>query len=153
MVLPVALTFVHAMIGLHNLYPEKKIYFGEAVGLVVMWLLPSIMIVASVGALISELLSPLLAIFVQGVWWYAALGKNELTGSITKYTLVIRHNNLGKTGLFEEKIQDFVWNRTGYFILSLILVGLVILVYEKARKGNYDWKRNLWKNSRRKSKA
>ena len=153
MVLPVALTFIHAMIGLHNLYPEKNIYFGEAVGLVVMWLLPSIMIVASVGALISELLSPLLAIFVQGVWWYAALGKNELTGSITKYTLIIRHNSLGKTRIFEEKIQDFVWNRTGYFILSLILVVLVIFVYEKARKGNYNGKRNLWKNNRRKSKA
>lgn len=153
MVVPVALTFFHAMIGLHNLYPEKNLYFGEAAGLSVMWLLPSIMIVVSVSALISELLSPLLAIFVQGVWWYAALGKNELTGSITKYTLVIRHNNLGKTRLFEEKIQDFVWNRTGYFILSLILVGLVMLVYEKARKGNYDWKRNLWKNNRRKSKA
>lgn len=152
MAVPVALTLFHAMIGLHNLYPEKKIYFGEAVGLSVMWLLPSITIVVSVGAFLSELLSPLLAIFVQGVWWYTALGRNELTGSITKYTLVIRHNNLGKTELFQKQFPDFIRNRTGYFSLSLILVGLAIFVYEKARKGNYDGKRNLWKNNRRKSK-
>lgn len=153
MVVPVALTFCHAMIGLHNLYPDKNIGFGKAAGLSVMWLLPSITIVVSVGALISELLSPLLAIFVQGAWWYAALGMNELTGSITKYTLVIRHNNLGKTRIFQEQLQDFIWNRTGYFILSLILVGVVIFVYEKARKGDYYGKRNLWKNNRRKSKV
>lgn len=153
MAVPVALTFFHAMIGLNKLYPEKIINFGEAAGLVIMWLLPSITIVVSVGAFISELLSPLLAIFVQGVWWYAALGKNELTGSITKYTLVIRHNTLGKTRLFRQQFQNFIWNRTGYFILSLILVGLVIFVYEKARKGNYDGKRNIWKNNWRKSKV
>lgn len=153
MAVPVALTFFHAMIGLNKLYPEKNINFGEAAGLSVMWLLPSIMIVVSVGAFISELLSPLLAIFVQGVWWYAALGRNELTGSITKYTLVIRHNNLGKTRLFQQQFQDFIWNRTGYFILSIILIGLVIFVYEKARKGNYDGKRNIWKNNWRKSKV
>lgn len=153
MVVPVALTFIHAMIGLHNLYPEKNIYFGEAAGLVIMWLLPSIMIVVSVGALITELLSPFWAIFLQGVWWYAALGTNELTGSITKYTLVIRHNTLGETRLFRQQFRDFVWNRTGYFILSLLLVGLVIFVYEKTRKGNYDGKRNIWKNNWRKFKV
>lgn len=153
MAVPVALTFFHAMIGLHNLYPEKNIYFGEAAGLVIMWLLPSITIVVSVGALISELLSPFWAIFLQGVWWYAALGMNELTGSITKYTLLIRHNNLGKTRLWERQFGDFIWNRTGYFILSLVLVGLLIFVYEKIRKGTYYGKRNIWKNNRRKSKV
>lgn len=86
MVVPVALTFFHAMIGLNHLYSEKNIYFWEAAGLVIMWLLPSITIVVSVGALISELLSPLLAIFVQGGWWYAVvMGANELTGNITRY--------------------------------------------------------------------
>ncbi len=153
MAVPVALTFFHAMIGLHNLYPEKNIYFGEAAGLVIMWLLPSITIVVSVGALISELLSPFWAIFLQGVWWYAALGMNELTGSITKYTLIIRHNNLGKTRLWEQQFGDFIWNRTGYFILSLVLVGLLIFVYEKIRKGTYYGKRNIWKNNRHKSKV
>lgn len=153
MAVPVALTFFHAMIGLHNLYPEKNICFGEAAGLVILWLLPSITIVVSVGALISELLSPFWAIFVQGVWWYAALGMNELTGSITKYTLIIRHNNLGKTRLWEQQVGNFIWNRTGYFILSLVLVGLLIFVYEKIRKGTYYGKRNIWKNNRRKSKV
>ena len=152
MAVPVALTFFHAMIGLHNLYPEKNICFGEAAGLVIMWLLPGITIVVSAGAFLSELLSPLLAIFVQGAWWYAAL-MNELTGNITKYTLIIRHNSLGKASLFQEQFSNFIWNRTGYFILSLILVGLVIFVYEKTRKGNYNGKRNLWKNYMRKSKV
>lgn len=153
MVVPVALTFIHAMIGLHNLYPEKNIYFWGAAGLVIMWLLPSIMIIVSVGALITELLSPFWAIFVQGVWWFAALGMNELTGTITKHTLLIRHNTIEKTRLFQQQFGDFIWNRTGYFILSLVLVGLLLFVYEKIRKGTFYGKRNIYKNNRRKFKV
>ncbi len=158
MLIPVLLTFIHAMIGVYGLYPEKDIYFGKAAGLALIWLLPEIMIVSGIGALISELFSPFLAVFVQGIWWYAALGKNELTGSITKYTLIIRHNTLGQPVLFESQFNNFIENRIGYMLLSLLSAGLLIFVYDKVRRGGFYHgikfeAENVWKNNKRKFSA
>ena len=158
MLIPVLLTFIHAMLGVSALYPEKNICFGKAAGLALIWLLPEIMIVSGIGALISELLSPFLAVFVQGVWWYAALEKNELTGSITKYTLMIRHNTLGQPALFELQFSTFIENRIGYMILSLFSAGILIFVYDQVRKGGFRRGikfevKNVWKNNRRKFSA
>lgn len=136
MAAPVVLTALHAMIGMQQLYPEKNIYFAKAVVLAIVWLLPSIMIVTGAGALIAELFSPFLSIFLQGAWWMFALTSEEaLTGDIPIYALIVRHNNLGKAMFFEDQYENFVWNRTGYFVLSVIVVGLTVLLYEKVRKG------------------
>lgn len=158
MFVPVALTLLHALIGVYGLYPEKNICFGKAAGLAVLWLFPEIMAVSATGVLVSELVSPFLAVFLQGIWWYMALEKNALTGSITKYTLVIRHNNLGKPLLFAEQLDNFIWNRTGYLVLSLIMAGMLVFLYDKIRKGefrrgNQCKNKNLWKDSRREFKA
>ena len=135
MAVPVLLTFVHALWGVHTLYPEKEIVFSGAIGLGLYWLIPTIMMVTAFGALLSEILSPFLAIFVQGMWWYMALEMNELTGDISKWTLILRHNTLGEAELFARQFSDLLWNRTAYMILSLMLVGITILFYEKKRKG------------------
>lgn len=152
MVVPVLLTFVHALWGINALYPEKEIAFVGAIGLGLSWLLPGIMIVTAVGAFISEILAPLFAIFVQGMWWYMVLEMNELTGDISKWTLILRHNTLGEIWLFEKQFADFVWNRTYYVLLSFAIIGLTMLIYEKKRKG-VDYGINLWKNHKRKPAA
>lgn len=151
--LPVLITFLHALAGICTLYPDKDIALGGAIGLAALWLLPGILIVVSVGTLISELLSPLLAIFVQGVWWYMTLEMNQLTGSITKWTLILRHNALGEGWLWASEYGNFVWNRTAYLILSVVAVGITMFVYEKKRKGVYYAQRALWKHRNRKSEA
>lgn len=158
MLIPVLLTFIHAMLGVSALYPEKNICFGKAAGLALIWLLPEIMIVSGTGALISELISPFFAVFVQGIWWYAALEKNELTGSITKYTLMIRHNTLGQPALFELQFNNFIQNRIDYMLLSLLSAGLLIFVYDKIRQGGFRCGikfeiKNVWKNNWRKFSA
>lgn len=153
MALPVLLPFLHALAGICMLYPDKDIAFGKAAGLAALWLLPCIFIVVGVGALISELVSPLFAIFVQGVWWYMTLEMNQLTGSITKWSLILRHNTLGKGRLWASEYGDFVWNRTAYLILSVAAVGITMFVYEKKRKGAYYAQGTLWKHHSRKSKA
>lgn len=135
MVLPVVFTYLHTIISLKCLYPERDISFGKAGVLCLLWLLPNIMIVTAIGALVSELLSSLLAVFLQGIWWYTALQMNQLTGSITKWTLIVRHNNLGKIELFERQLEDFVWNRISYFLLSVICVGVTMIIYERKRRG------------------
>lgn len=153
MVIPVVLTFVHALMGINSLYPNKDIDFGSAIAISALWLMPSILIVSGVGVLVSELISPFPAIFVQGVWWYISLEMNQLTGSITKWTLIIRHNTMGSTELFNRQFGDFVWNRTCYTILSLVVVGITMLIYEKKRKGVYHGKRMLRKNRKHESEA
>lgn len=136
MAVPVALTMFHAFTGIVWLYLEKHLYFGNAIGLVILWLLPSIMIVTGVGALTAELCSPFLAIFLQGAWWmYALMEEASLSGNITKYGLIIRHNALGKAAFFKDQYSNFLWNRAIYITLSIIAVALAVFLYEKARKG------------------
>lgn len=152
MAIPVLLTFVHALMGVNRIYPEKDIAFVNAIGLGLYWLLPNIMIVTAAGALISELFAPLFAIFVQGIWWYTVLEMNHLTGDISKWTLIIRHNTLGDAWLFTNQFADFVWNRAYYIVLSILAVSLTMLIYEKKRKGaSYGIK--LRKNTKRKFEA
>lgn len=159
MVILTALTFVHAIVGINNLYPDKNIFWGKAIVLCLLWLLPEIMIVSAIGALLSELLSSLPAIFVQGVWWYITLEMNKLTGSITKWTLIIRHNTLGEPELFERQFSDFVWNRCGYILLSVICICITMFVYEKKRRGAFhdrkisQKKEHIWKNHSNESQA
>ena len=153
MMIPVILTFLHIMAGVIGLYPGQDIGILKAIGIGALWLIPEIMIVAGVGILISETVSPLPAIFVQGIWWYTCLVKNQLTGSITKWTLIVRHNNLGKTELFRKQFADFLFNRTAYAVLALICLGLTVFVYEKKRKGVYGQNGFIWKNHVRKSET
>ncbi len=150
--IPIIVIFIHSMIGVNNLYPDRSIHFLKAAGLAVLWLIPSILCVTSLGALLSESLSSLLAIFVQGVWWYISLEMNKLTGSITKWTLIIRHNTLGDMQLFERQFENFCFNRLIYTVLSLICICITIFIYDKKRKGEYYGKKFVFKNFKCKSK-
>lgn len=153
MSIPVILTFLHAMICIGKLYPEKNIHFGNAIALTMVWLIPAIMAVTGTGALISELFSPLFAIFVQGAWWYIAVQSNQNAGSITKYSLIVRHNTLGSMKLFQIQYGNFMQNRMGYLILSMIVLLCTVIIYHWHRKGAGHAKKILWKNTVRKSKA
>lgn len=136
MAVPVLLTLLHTVVSMARLYPELSITFGKAVGDTLLWLLPSITVVTALGAFLTELVSPLIAIFVQGAWWYLALESTDLVGEITKHVLIIRHNSLGSIRLFEAQYGNFMWNRWFYVGISLVLLILTILVYEWKRRGN-----------------
>ncbi len=136
MAVPVLLTLLHTVVSMVRLYPELSIPFGKAVGDTLLWLLPSITVVTALGAFLTELVSPLIAIFVQGAWWYLALESTDLVGDITKHALIIRHNSLGSIRLFEAQYGNFMWNRWFYVGISLVLLLLTILVYEWKRRGN-----------------
>ncbi len=135
MLVPVVLAFLHMLVKVNGLYPEKELHWLSAGGLAAVWLVPEIMIVTAVGMLLSVAASPILAIFVQVVWWFYTVSGNKLTGSITKWTLVIRHNSLGKEQLFYERYDAFVWNRVFYMLLSVACVAVTIIIYERKRKG------------------
>lgn len=135
MMLPLLLTFPHTMFRLNGLYREIGIAWGKAILLVILWLLPALMFADAFAVLLTELASPLLAVLIQGLWWFLSVQANQLTGSVTKWTLLIRHNQLGGGALFRSEWGDFLWNRTCYFILAIVCAGIEVLVFEWKRKG------------------
>lgn len=133
--LPLLLTFPHTMFRLNGLYREIGITWGRAVVLVILWLLPELMFVAAFAILLTELASPLLAVLIQGLWWFSALQMTPLSGSVTKWTLLIRHNMLGGGALFQSEWNTFMINRICYFIMAIVCVGIEMLVFERKRRG------------------
>jgi len=136
MAVPVLLTLLHTVISITGLYPGQTLSFVGAIGDTLLWLLPSITAVTALGALLTELVSPLIAIFVQGAWWYLALESTELVGDITRYALIIRHNSMGNIPKFVAQYGDFVWNRWFYAGVSAVLLFLTVCLYEWKRRGN-----------------
>lgn len=154
MFIPVAVTFLYTIIKLIGLYGSENMEIVESLGVMLSWLVPEMMIVISLGTLLTIFLSAFGAIFIQMVWWFVnVLLKSELTGNITKWDLVVRHNSFFEVNLFYSQWDNFVWNRVFYLVLSLVLFGISVIVYDKKRKGNFDGKRMLHKNHTNKSKA
>lgn len=135
MAVPVLFTMLHVVISIAGLYPDMAVSFGKAVADSLLWLLPNITIVTAVGAFLTEMVSPMVAIFVQGAWWYMSLESTELVGDITRYALVLRHNSMGQIGVFQAQYGDFVWNRWFYLGASIVLLFLTIVRYECKRRG------------------
>lgn len=133
--LPLLLTFSHTMFRLNALYREIGITWSRAVVLVILWMLPELMFVTAFAILLTELASPLLAVLVQGMWWFGTLQMTPLSGSVTKWTLLIRHNMLGGSALFQSERNTFMINRICYFIMAIVCVGIEMLVFERKRRG------------------
>ena len=81
------------------------------------------------------------------------LVKMQLSGNITKWDLVVRHNTLAEVELFYTQWDNFVWNRVFYSVLSVVLLGIAIILYDNKRKGKLNGKRVLRKNHTSKSKT
>ncbi len=135
MALPLLLTLLYTVLRLKGLYPEFDIVWQKGICLAVFWLLPELMTVIALGMVVTELVSPLLAVLVQGVWWYLSLGGNELKGAMTKWSLILRHNTLTGLHLFREEYPIFLWNRSFYLIAALALVAVEVFLFERKRKG------------------
>ena len=133
--LPLLFPFLHMVFRLNGLYQEIGIAWGRAVFLAITWLLPELMFVTAFAVLLTELASPLLAVLVQGLWWFSSLQVNSLSGSVTKRTLLIRHNMLGGSALFQNEWKTFLINRICYFILAILCIGIEMYIFERKRKG------------------
>ena len=160
MMFPVVLTVLHMIVKVEGMYPNQSISWLPAVGLGLYWLLPYVLAVTSMAIFISELLSPFLAIFVQCMWWFLSLEGNELVGSITRWTLLLRHNRLGGEDIFAAQFTDFIWNRTFYLLLSVVCLLLSMMIYDKKRNGAFGRKerwssacKNIFRNRKNKSAA
>lgn len=153
MAVPVLLTILNTIIYVNRLYPGTEIVWSSAFGAALLWLLPSILAVTAVGALLTEVTSPLLAIFLQSVWWFVALSKTQLTGDIQPLGLIVRHNCLGKTMIWQNQWDNFVCNRLLLTLLAVLCLMMTVWLYERKRRGSFTWMENLRCDKRNASMA
>lgn len=119
------------------------------------WLLPSIMISAAVGTVLTELTDTALGILIQGIWWFFALfsGVNTLAGGGYGWLLVPRHNTETGYEVFQENFAQLALNRTVYTVMAVVLVCISVWIYSMKRKGRLNIHGKIFRNRKRKSKA
>lgn len=140
MLIPVIFTVIHAQISLCQMYKGYEIDMLAFAKYSAMWLLPSLLTSAAVGMLLTEIFSPLIAIFVQGAWWFSSIfaSAGNLTGQITSFVFVPRHNSLYKADQFAETFRQFTFNRIFYTVLAVVLLTVTVAVYEIKRRGGFN---------------
>lgn len=108
------------------------------------WLLPSVMMAASVGFFFTELTGTPLAIAVQGLWWLLDLnmGFKTVQSGYALFRLAPRHNagpnTWFRTQDYLDHFQALVQNRLLFAGISILLLLLTILLYEAKRKGKFS---------------
>ncbi len=152
LLIPAAITAVMANVSVSSRYPGYSVDMLAIPKLAAVWLIPNILTAAAVGMFVTELSSPILAVFVQGAWWIASvMSADGLTGEIRPFTLVCRHNSLYKYEAFANTLPQFIFNRVFYTVLPLVLVGLTAALYELKRRGIWNGLFSGGKNIFRKS--
>lgn len=155
MLIPVVFTAFHANASIGTVYPDHDLDNSAFLRYTVFWLIPNIMTSTAVGMFVTELTSALLAIFVQGVWWFASTiaATDGLTGNIGKFTLVMRHNNLLKADVWVAEWNNIVFNRIFFSAVSILAIALTAFIYEMKRRGVFNGSQIGLPNFKRKSEA
>lgn len=119
------------------------------------WLLPTVMIVAAVGMLCTELTESALAVLVQAVWWFVSVmtGAAGMNGGRYGWNLIPRHNTELNYAGFAEDFRQLAMNRILYAVLALVLLALTIVIYEKKRKGHLRRRGKIFGNHKRTAEA
>lgn len=155
MLIPVVLTAAIAQIKVTGMYSQSELDGLAFSKYAVMWLVPNVMTATAVGMLITELSSGLIAIFVQGLWWFSSAMNiaGGLTGNIGKFTLVVRNNSLLSLSVFMDDYSNFVFNRVFFTVASIAAILLTSFIYEQKRRGRINGFGVLVQNFKHKFKA
>ncbi|EWM54264.1 ABC transporter permease [Ruminococcus flavefaciens] len=140
MFIPVLTEIIASVIQLLVIYNGESVAVEKMLGIPVFWLLPNLMVSAALGMLLTEMFSGGTAIVVQFAVWFMSImrGGTVLSGNIRKFTLVCRHNTLYNRAQFMLHKNDFIFNRTFYFIASLAAVAVTAFVFEMKRGGRFN---------------
>lgn len=139
LIIPLIITIIVASAKVSAVYSDMEIDMLAIPKLSAVWLIPNIMFSVAVGMLLTEAVSPLASILVQGILWVSSImSASGLTGNIGLFTLVCRHNSLYNANLFEQSLSSFIFNRIFYTLISIAMIILAILVYERKRKGGFN---------------
>jgi ABC-2 type transport system permease protein len=145
--LPVILLAIFATAQITAEYPGFKLHLFAFIGYSFGWLLPTLMVSASVGTLMTELTDTPIGIVVQGIWWFLGLfsGVAHIDGGYG-WDLILRHNTVGNTQVYLDNFSILLWNRIAYTAFALILIVGTIVVYERKRRGKWNVHLGLRKN-------
>lgn len=103
-----------------------------------LWLIPTLMIVLSVGTFTTILTnSPIGIIVMLAIWFITIFGSQANMQGGYGFQLILRHNIIGNTSLYFSNIHQVLINRGIYIAISLILVLISIKLYSKKRKGAF----------------
>lgn len=119
------------------------------------WLLPTIMIVTALGMFLTELTDTAIAVFVQGIWWFASIfgSIGNLSNGMYGWNLIPRHNSTKGYTVFIENFETLAANRLLYVVAALALTGATVLIYGKKRKGRLDIYGKMFANRKTQSKV
>ena len=135
MILPVIITAGIAQAKVMGYYPGVDMDLFAFARETFIWLLPQIMLVAAIGMVVTELASGLIAILLQGAWWFGSLFSGSISGGIGKFSLMLRHNSLYKRDILMEQYGDLLFNRAFFTVLAILLVMFTAVIYEEKRRG------------------
>ncbi|MBD5544220.1 MAG: hypothetical protein HDR01_08300 [Lachnospiraceae bacterium] len=117
------------------------------------WLMPTVMVVLSIGFFFTELTEGPLVILLQGIYWFFnLLSASKLTGYVGM-SLVPRFNSVGYYSIYEKMKPALITNRLIYFLISILLFAGTVFVYEKKRKGGLFYAGAFLSGTKSKSKA
>lgn len=111
------------------------------------WLFPTVLVVTAIGFFITELTGGLIAILIQGAWWFISIliGASNFVGYVG-WNLIPRFNNVGSYQIFQSVFKQLLYNRALYLILSVLLVFGTIVIYGAKRKGTFIYGRKIHSN-------
>lgn len=141
MIIPILLLSLESLIQLIFFGESHQIaidYFGF-LKYILWWLLPTIMIVTAVGMFLTLLTDAPIAIAVQLIWWFVDSGLTKLSGDYSLFNLMIRNNSLRGYDLIHNNLATIWTNRILLVSLAGILLLLSAWIYEKKRKGRFDF--------------
>lgn len=104
------------------------------------WILPTILLVTSVGFFLTILTDTPIAIAVQFIWSFVSIFTTvgSINGGSYGLSLTIRHNSIGNLTAVLDHLPQLVLNRAFYTVLALVLFVLAVVVYDIKRKGMLD---------------
>ena len=140
-ILPVILLSFESLIPLVRYGADTGIVIDifAFVKYILWWLLPTAMIVTSLGMFFTILTATPLAVLIQFVWWFVDSSVTGLVNDTSIFTLMIRHNSLNGSEMISQNFALICLNRGLLVLLSLVLTGLSIIIYDQKRGGNLNY--------------
>lgn len=137
--LPVILLAIFATTQITAEYPGFELHLLAFIGYSFGWLLPTLMVSASVGTVMTELTDTPIGIVIQGIWWFLGLfsGVAHIDGGYG-WDMILRHNTVGNTQVYLDNFSILLWNRIVYTAFALILIVGTIVIYERKRRGKWN---------------
>ena len=133
--------FLMAIASYYNLQIIKDFGWNKAnplyfYGYTLIWLMPTLMVVLSLGIFSTVATNSPLGILVMMIWWFLDVmkGARSIDGGYG-HSLVLRHNIVGNTQLYLNNKNMIFINRGIYVLLAIVILFISMKIYDLKREG------------------